>query len=355
MLLQKVVGIRFKKAGQIYYYKPGFLQLEVGDHVVAETDRGLEYGTVVVGEKEIEPSEGQPLRVVQRKAWESDAQRLEDNRRREEEAFRVCAEKIAEHKLPMKLVNVEYTFDLGRIVFYFTSENRVDFRELVKDLALVFKTRIELRQIGVRDQARLLGCIGYCGRNLCCASFLGDFEPVSIRSAKNQNVAINPTKISGICGRLMCCLKFEPEDDYKECPMRSTLKPPTVGSRVVSPGGEGRVVAVNPSRRNATLLMDDGKTVVESWTDLTEQETDAAESTFTPAPKPRERREYRENQGGRPIKRATQPHPERGERTGPRPPRRRRDMEQSGGKIPRSKRPPRFDRNKKFDRRRDDR
>ena len=343
-----MVGVRFKKAGQIYYYNPGILKLQVGDNVVAETDRGLEYGTVVIGEKTIEPPEGAaPCRVVQRKAGDSDRLRLEDNRRREQEAFAVCEEKIALHNLPMKLISVEYTFDISKIVFFFTADGRVDFRELVKDLAAVFRTRIELRQIGVRDQARYLGGIGYCGRNLCCASFLGDFEPVSIKSAKGQNMSLNPTKISGICGRLMCCLRFEPEEEDKGCPCKTAVKPPNVGSRVVSPDGEGRVVAVNASRHNATLLLDDGKTVVESWAELTEQEVDDnAPPAEHPAPRPRPVRD------GRPPRR--QNRDERTDRGGAKPPRRRRDPEATVGKSPRGKRPPRPDRGKRPERRRND-
>jgi len=210
--VQRVVGVRFKKAGKIYYFDPGEVALAAGDHVIVETVRGMEYGEVVVGPKEV-PEEGLvlPLKKVIRKATAEDALQVEENKRKAERAFDICLEKIASHGLPMKLIDVEYTFDGSKIIFYFTAEGRVDFRELVKDLASVFKTRIELRQIGVRDEAKMLGGLGPCGRPLCCATFLGDFEPVSIKMAKQQSLSLNPTKISGICGRLMCCLKFESE------------------------------------------------------------------------------------------------------------------------------------------------
>jgi len=207
-----VVGVRFKPAGKIYYFDGQDIELKVGDKVIVETARGIEYGEVVIGRREVD--EGQlvlPLKKVVRRATEQDKEQAEENRRREVEAYAICEAKIKEHGLPMNLIDVEYTFDRGKIIFYFTAEGRVDFRELVRDLASVFRTRIELRQIGVRDEAKMLGGIGTCGRVLCCATFLGDFEPVSIRMAKDQNLSLNPTKISGICGRLMCCLKFESE------------------------------------------------------------------------------------------------------------------------------------------------
>ncbi len=206
----KVVGIRFKRAGKIYYFDPADLELTLEDKVIVETARGVEFGEVVVrpklvAEEEVVP----PLKRVIRKATGADDQQVEENRRKEKDAFHICLRKIHEHQLPMKLVDVEYTFDGNKIIFSFTAEGRVDFRELVKDLAAVFRTRIELRQIGVRDEAKMLGGVGSCGRILCCATFLGDFEPVSIRMAKDQRLSLNPTKISGICGRLMCCLKYE--------------------------------------------------------------------------------------------------------------------------------------------------
>jgi len=208
--LAKVVGIRFKKAGKIYYFLPGGLEIRPNDNVIVETARGMEFGKVVLPLREIQSEEVvSPLKEVLRKATPEDEELFNSNEIKEKEAFKVCVSKIISHKLPMKLIDVEYTFDGNKIIFSFTAEGRVDFRELVKDLAAVFRTRIELRQIGVRDEAKMLGGLGSCGRELCCASFLGDFEPVSIRMAKDQNLSLNPTKISGICGRLMCCLKYE--------------------------------------------------------------------------------------------------------------------------------------------------
>jgi len=211
-----VVGVRFRSAGKIYFFNPGQFELRPGDQVVVETTRGVEFGTVVIGDRQVTPEETvAPLREVIRKATLEDCAKREENKRRGKEAFAVCEKKIAEHRLPMKLIDAEFTFDAGKVLFYFTAEGRVDFRELVKDLAAVFRTRIELRQIGVRDEAKLLGGLGPCGRELCCSTWLGDFVPVSIRMAKGQNLSLNPTKISGICGRLMCCLKYE-DATYKE-------------------------------------------------------------------------------------------------------------------------------------------
>ena len=208
--MAKVVGIRFKKAGKIYFFLPGGLDLKPNDHVIVETARGMEYGKVILPLREIPPEDiVSPLKEVLRKATPEDEEAFRNNEKKEKEAFRICLNKISTHKLPMKLIDVEYTFDGNKIIFSFTAEGRVDFRELVKDLAAIFRTRIELRQIGVRDEAKMLGGLGSCGRELCCASFLGDFEPVSIRMAKDQNLSLNPAKISGICGRLMCCLKYE--------------------------------------------------------------------------------------------------------------------------------------------------
>lgn len=207
-----VVGIRFKKAGKIYYFDPEGIDLKSGDFAIVETSRGLEFGEVVVGPKQVEEDDViQPLKKVIRKAGEEDCQKILENRQKEEEAFDIGLQKIEEHGLEMKLVDVEYTFDRSKIIFYFTADGRVDFRELVKDLAAVFRTRIELRQIGVRDEAKMIGGLGPCGRVLCCHTFLGEFEPVSIRMAKDQNLSLNPTKISGVCGRLMCCLRYESE------------------------------------------------------------------------------------------------------------------------------------------------
>jgi cell fate regulator YaaT (PSP1 superfamily) len=207
-----VVGVRFKQAGKVYFFAPGNLTLAKGDKVIVETARGVEFGELVIPLRQVEEKDlVLPLKQVIRKATAEDEQILEQNKVKEKEAFQVCLKKIMEHRLPMKLVDVEYTFDGNKIIFSFTADGRVDFRDLVKDLASVFRTRIELRQIGVRDEAKMIGGVGSCGRILCCASFLGDFEPVSIRMAKDQKLSLNPTKISGICGRLMCCLKYENE------------------------------------------------------------------------------------------------------------------------------------------------
>lgn len=209
-----VVGVRFKKAGKIYYFDPAGIPLDVEDAVIVETSRGLEFGKVVIKAKSVEESQVvSPLKEVLRKATPQDIQVYEENRLAEKEAFHICQKKILQHKLPIKLIEVSFTFDVSKIIFYFTAEGRVDFRQLVKDLAAVFRTRIELRQIGVRDEAKAIGGIGTCGRVLCCHSILGDFQPVSIKMAKKQHLSLNPSKISGMCGRLMCCLKYENYDD----------------------------------------------------------------------------------------------------------------------------------------------
>ncbi|MFZ7102174.1 MAG: PSP1 domain-containing protein [Peptococcaceae bacterium] len=212
-----VIGVRFKPAGKIYYFDPDDQEIKADEKVIVETARGIEFGQVVVGPKNISEEEVvQPLKKVLRIAGAEDIRQVEINLAKEKEAFNICSEKISAHNLPMKLIDVEYTFDNSKIIFFFTAEGRVDFRELVKDLAAIFRTRIELRQIGVRDEAKMLGGIGTCGRVLCCHSFLGEFEPVSIKMAKEQNLSLNPAKISGICGRLMCCLKYE-NDVYLQC------------------------------------------------------------------------------------------------------------------------------------------
>lgn len=273
--MQTVVGVRFKKAGKIYYFGIGQLELAAGDDVIVETARGVEFGHIVLGPRQVEDEAVVlPLKAVQRRATDEDRAQAAKNREQEKEAFRIGEEKIAARGLPMKLVGVEYTFDINKIIFYFTAEGRIDFRELVKDLAAVFRTRIELRQIGVRDEAKILGGIGCCGRPLCCATFLGDFAPVSIRMAKEQNLSLNPTKISGICGRLMCCLKYE-----SDCYACSQVVPkkvlaPQQGSRVVCVDGEGRVISLNQQRRQATILLDEGKTIVASWEDIIEKDED---------------------------------------------------------------------------------
>ncbi|KKM12882.1 stage 0 sporulation protein [Clostridiales bacterium PH28_bin88] len=256
--MTNVVGVRFKKAGKIYYFDPGEIALEMGDGVIVETARGVEYGEVVVAPRMVEDEEVvTPLKKVVRKADSEDRAKVDENRQKEREAFKICQEKIAAHGLPMKLVDVEYTFDVGKIIFYFTAEGRVDFRELVKDLASVFRTRIELRQIGVRDEAKMLGGLGACGRVLCCSSFLGDFDPVSIRMAKEQNLSLNPTKISGICGRLMCCLRYE-NDAYEDA--RERL--PSPGDTVKTPGGQGRVIGANILKETVTVEFPDKQVAV---------------------------------------------------------------------------------------------
>lgn len=215
-MVYNVVGVRFKQAGKIYYFDPGNLPIERHDHVIVETARGIEYGEVVVGRREVSEADVVlPLKQVTRIATGKDIETVEENRGRAREAVLVFKEKVASHNLEMKLVDAEYTFDRNKLIFYFTAEGRVDFRELVKDLASVFRVRIELRQIGVRDEAKILGGIGPCGRLLCCSTWMGEFDPVSIRMAKDQALSLNPTKISGLCGRLMCCLKFE-NDTYSD-------------------------------------------------------------------------------------------------------------------------------------------
>lgn len=234
-----VIGVRFKKAGKIYYFNPGDLDIKKGDFVVVETARGVEFGECVVGKKELREGEiVAPLKNVIRKALEEDINTNKINKEKEEEAFKVCLEKIKAHDLTMKLIDVEYTFDNNKVIFYFTADGRVDFRELVKDLASIFRTRIELRQIGVRDEAKMTGGLGPCGRSLCCSTFLGEFAPVSIKMAKEQNLSLNPTKISGICGRLMCCLNYE-QETYEG--IRKRL--PKVGSIVDTCYGKGEVIS----------------------------------------------------------------------------------------------------------------
>ena len=244
-----VIGVRFKKAGKVYYFDPNDIWPRPGDGVVVETARGMEFGEVVTGSRTVNDAQlSSPLRKVIRIATPEDIHRAETNERREQEAFKVCQEKIARHKLDMKLVSVEFTFDNSKIIFYFTANGRVDFRELVKDLAGVFKTRIELRQIGVRDEAKMLGGLGSCGRPICCGTFLGDFQPVSIKMAKEQNLSLNPTKISGQCGRLMCCLKFE-QDNYDAVLKRV----PRVGKDIVTPDGVGVITDINVIRETVKV------------------------------------------------------------------------------------------------------
>jgi cell fate regulator YaaT (PSP1 superfamily) len=234
----KVIGVRFKKAGKIYYFSPSELKINKGDYVIVETARGIEFGECVIGIKDINEEDiVSPLKNVIRIADENDIKKHRENKDKEKEALEICLGKIQEHQLDMKLIDVEYTFDNHKVIFYFTADGRVDFRELVKDLATIFKTRIELRQIGVRDEAKMIGGLGPCGRPMCCSTFLGDFASVSIKMAKEQNLSLNPTKISGICGRLMCCLNYE-QTTYEN--IRKKL--PKVGSIVKTEFGNGEVI-----------------------------------------------------------------------------------------------------------------
>jgi len=261
--MTKVIGVRFRQAGKVYYFSPGKLRIRKGDKVIVETARGVEFGSVVVEPKEIPNEEVmQPLKPVIRIATEEDKRNEEKNREKEKEAFRICQEKIREHQLDMKLINAEYTFDNNKVLFYFTAEGRIDFRELVKDLAAVFRTRIELRQIGVRDETKIRGGIGICGRPLCCHTYLSEFAPVSIKMAKEQNLSLNPTKISGVCGRLMCCLTNE-EETYEE--LNSRL--PAIGDSVTTNDGlKGEVQSVSVLRQLVKVIVsldDDEKEIRE--------------------------------------------------------------------------------------------
>ncbi len=264
-----VVGVKFRKSGKVYYFAPNGIDLSPGDNVIVETARGVEYGSVVCGPKVVPASDiVSPLKPVVRRASAEDQAKARENEEKEEQAFSICLDKISQHNLPMKLVDVEYTFDRSKLVFYFTADGRVDFRELVKDLASVFRTRIELRQIGVRDEAKMIGGLGCCGRPMCCASFLGDFEPVSIKMAKEQNLSLNPTKISGVCGRLMCCLRYEYEA-YKAS--RHGL--PKVGQEMSTGKGPAKVVDIDILRRLVRLDFGDG-----------EQQVVPADEINSPAP-----------------------------------------------------------------------
>lgn len=253
--MTRVVGIRFQKAGKIYYFDPCGFDLETGMHAIVETARGVEMGTVLIPPRDVEDEKViQPLKPVIRIATDEDEKTVEKNKEKEKEAFEICKEKIQKHGLEMKLVNAEYTFDNNKLLFYFTADGRIDFRELVKDLAAVFRTRIELRQIGVRDETKILGGIGICGRPLCCKTYLADFVPVSIKMAKEQNLSLNPTKISGVCGRLMCCLKNE-QDTYEY--LNSRL--PNVGDTVFAKdGSKGEVQTVNVLRQLVKVIIDNG-------------------------------------------------------------------------------------------------
>lgn len=249
-----VIGVRFRRAGKIYYFDPLDYDIEVGQNVIVETARGVEYGHVLIGRRSVEDtSVVQPLKAVIRVATPEDDEIAEKNKEKEKEAFKICVEKIAKHQLQMKLIDVEYTFDNNKVLFYFTADGRIDFRELVKDLASVFKTRIELRQIGVRDETKLRGGVGICGRCLCCHSYLSEFVPVSIKMAKEQNLSLNPTKISGVCGRLMCCLKNE-QETYEY--LNSKL--PNVGEKLKTKDGVvGEVQRVDVLRQKVKLIVED--------------------------------------------------------------------------------------------------
>jgi len=251
--MTRIVGIRFRNAGKIYYFDPKDFEMEAGSHAIVETARGIEFGTVLIAPREVADGDVvQPLKPVIRVATEEDEKTVERNKEREKSAYKTCQEKIAKHGLEMKLVQAEYTFDNNKLLFYFTADGRIDFRELVKDLASVFRTRIELRQIGVRDETKMLGGIGICGRELCCCSYLSDFAPVSIKMAKEQNLSLNPTKISGVCGRLMCCLKNE-EETYEY--LNSRL--PGVGDAVTAAdGASGAVQSVNVLRQKVKVLVE---------------------------------------------------------------------------------------------------
>lgn len=256
--MPKIVGIRFKRAGRVYYFDPGELELEINDEVVVETARGTEAGRVVIAPRQVLESElSEPLKPVLRKLEPADRQQMESLKKREPEAFQRCLSKIQQHGLPMKLVGAEYNFDGSRLTFFFTADGRVDFRELVRDLASTFHTRIELRQIGVRDEAKLIGGIGRCGRVLCCASFMSDFTPVSIKMAKDQDLPLNPMKISGVCGRLLCCLNFE-----NELYTSAKQEMPRLHETVDTPQGTGRVVALNVLKGTVVVEIE-GKGTVE--------------------------------------------------------------------------------------------
>ena len=279
--MTKVIGVRFRTAGKIYFFDPNGFEIEAGQKVIVETARGMEFGSVVLGIREVEDDKViQPLKAVTRIATEKDIETAKANAEKEKEAFKICLEKIKKHELEMKLIDAEYTFDNNKLLFYFTADGRIDFRELVKDLAAVFKTRIELRQIGVRDETKILGGVGICGRPLCCHSYLSEFIPVSIKMAKEQNLSLNPTKISGVCGRLMCCLKNE-EETYEE--LNSHL--PNVGDFVTAFDGlKGEVQSVNVLRQLVKVIVtvDDEKEIKEYRVD---------QLKF----KPKKRRDYNNN------------------------------------------------------------
>jgi cell fate regulator YaaT (PSP1 superfamily) len=311
------VGVTFRTAGQMHYFDPGDLELHEGDPVIASTPRGLELGQVAMEAREVtERDIGQPLRPIKRKATDDDLRREEDNRDRERRAFEACARLIEKHGLPMKLIEAHYTFDRSRAVFYFGSESRVDFRKLVRDLASELKTRVELHQVGVRDEARLFGGFGSCGRPLCCATFMSSLHPVAIKMAKEQNLALNPLKISGVCGRLMCCLNFEYEH-YK----KAKAEMPRMGSEITLPQGRGKVVDLNVIKGTVTVALEDD-TRVEVQTECACPARKAvAALAVEPAPQP---------QTGAPSQQAGGEKPE-GQRPRRRPRRRRSRKPRGGG------------------------
>ena len=273
--MKKVISVRFKENGKSYYFDPGDAVIHTGEYVIVETARGVECGEVVQGVLELaDAAVPKALKPITRMADSVDIRRMRQNREDEKRAYHTCQECIARHGLEMKLVEAEYTLDRSKIMFYFTADGRVDFRELVKDLAGIFHTRIELRQIGVRDEAKMLGGIGSCGRPLCCSTFLGDFEPVSIRMAKDQNLSLNPAKISGICGRLMCCLKYEnhmyccKEGGCKRNCGNDRVEIPKLGSLVVTPLGEGKVTGINRAMRTASVQLTPDNVIQVEWDEI---------------------------------------------------------------------------------------
>ncbi|PRX26445.1 cell fate regulator YaaT (PSP1 superfamily) [Orenia metallireducens] len=268
--MPQVIGATFKKAGKIYYFKPNGIELNIGDKILAETARGLELGEVIIDSKEIaKVNSKSELKPIKKKADDNDIQQAKRNEKEAEKAFEICEEKIAEHKLPMKLIDSEYTFDKGKLLFYFTADGRIDFRELVKDLASIFRTRIELRQIGVRDETKLMGGIGQCGRSLCCKTFLREFDPITIKMAKDQDLSLNPEKISGICGRLMCCLKYE-SDNYLET--KDDL--PDIGEEVEIGEEVGTVTGLNVVKETLTVELSGQESIEVSADDIEEKKED---------------------------------------------------------------------------------
>ena len=294
--MTKIVGIRFRTAGKIYYFDPADFDLDMAMHVIVETARGIEMGTVLIPPKEVDDDKVvSPLKPVIRVATDEDEKTVERNKEKEKEAFAICKEKIIKHGLEMKLVDAEYTFDGNKLLFYFTADGRIDFRELVKDLAAVFRTRIELRQIGVRDETKMMGGIGICGRPLCCHSYMADFVPVSIKMAKEQNLSLNPTKISGVCGRLMCCLKYE-QDTYEYLNSRM----PSVGEKVKTPEGIiGEVKSVSVLRQLVRVVIDNGE---EKMEDKSQEKPQRNRGHRDNKNEYRERRDKRDNRERRPYR-----------------------------------------------------